>query len=431
MDIAKVIGIKARGAGFIELVTGDAIVWAVGHLLELAEPQEYNEAWGGRWSWPQLPMIPEQWKYNINKRTSSQYAIIKSLLKTADRVVIATDAGREGELIARSILLHCKYKGPILRFWTSSLVASDIKRALASLKPGEETYPLYEAALARSHADWILGLSGTRGASLAANVRGDYFPLGRVKTPTLALVVRRDLAVAGFSSKVYYELEASVKTAKGVAFKMMHAPSEEHRITSKAAAEELKKKAHGVQGPLRVSKTEGAEQPPLPYSLPQLQKDANRIFGFSAQNTLKLAQELYDQKATTYPRTDCQFLANSQVEEVPGVLIAVNASYPELVALVRKSGIVTRKSTFDETKLVDHHAIIPTSLVVPLEGAAKQLYSLICLKYLQTISTECKFNATAVTMDANGVLFKATGKVITDPGWRALKLTGAPEESAD
>lgn len=430
-DIANVIGIKSRGDGYMSLVNGYDITNAVGHLLELVEPESYNEAWGGRWSWSQLPMIPDTWKYQVNRKTSKQFTVIKTLLKTADRVIIATDAGREGELIARSILEHCKFKGKVDRFWTSSLTPSDIKKALDNLKPGSATYPLYEAALARSHADWMLGLSGTRGASLAANVRGDYFPLGRVKTPTLAMVVRRQLEIEGFSAKTYYELEALVTTKKGATFKMMHAPVEEKRITAKADADALKLKASGYSGPLKVETTNETEQPPLPYSLPNLQKDANRIFGFSAKNTLKLAQELYEKKAATYPRTDCSYLAESQMVEVPDVLDAVAKTYPDLVSKLKAVGVVTRKSTFNDARLADHHAIIPTGLHVALEGAELQLYSLVCLRYLQTLSPECKFKATRVSLDANGVPFKATGKTVTDPGWRALKLVGAKDDAAE
>ncbi len=432
MDIGKVIGIKGRGDGFLELVNGWYITWAIGHLLELAEPQDYNEAWGGRWSWTQLPMIPEQWKYQVNRKTSKQLTVIKGLLKKATHVIIATDAGREGELIAREVLEHSKYKGKISRFWTSSLVASDIRRALDNLKKGEETYPLYEAALARSHSDWMLGLTGTRGASLAANVRGDYFPLGRVKTPTLALVVRRCLAVKNFAAKTYYELEAVVRTKKGATLKMLHAPDEEHRITKKDDAESLKKRALGHQGPLRVEKRAETEAPPLPYSLPALQKDANRILGFSAKNTLKVAQALYEKKAATYPRTDCQFLAESQVAEVPAVLDVGAKRFPAAVSALRKAGIVTRKSTFNDAKLVDHHGIIPTMLhVAELEGAEEQLYALICQRYLQTLGPDCKFTSTRITMDANGVPFKATGRVINDPGWQALKLPNLKAEAED
>jgi DNA topoisomerase-3 len=431
MDIAKVLGIKRRQDGYIDLENGDVISWAVGHLMELAEPQAYDESWGGYWKWGQLPMIPPVWKYVVNKRTSKQFNVIKALLKTCDRVVIATDAGREGELIAREVIEHCKFKGVIDRFWTSSLVASDIKFALANLKKGVETYPLYEAAKARSHSDWLVGLTGTRAVSLAANVRGDYFPVGRVKTPTLALTVKRHWEIENFIVKAYFELEARVATKAGANFKMMHAPTEEQRIYDKATADALAAKAKGCVAPLSVKKTNETDQPPLPYSLPMLQKDANKVYGFTARNTLNLAQELYEQKATTYPRTDCQYLANSQIGEVPEVLLSVEKSFPGAVKELRSQGIVTRASTFNDAKLVDHHAIVPTALHVELSGAALQLYTLICQQYLRTLSPECKYIATKVGMDANGVPFKATGRTVTDPGWKAIKLIGSTAEEAD
>lgn len=430
-DIANVIGIKTRHDNHITLVTGDDICWARGHLLSLVDPEEYNEAWGGRWSWSQLPMIPSEWKYKVNRDTSKLLTNIKALLKTADRVIIATDAGREGELIGRSILAHCKFKGSVDRFWTGALTPAAIKHALANLRPGAATEPLYEAALARQRSDNMLGLNGTRAATLAANVRGDWFALGRVQTPTLAMVVRRDLEIKGFSSKTYYELEATVQTKKGASFKMVHAPAEDKRITLKADAEALMARAKGHTGPLKVESTLESEMPPLPYSLPALQKDANRIFAFSAKKTLELAQALYEKKATTYPRTDCQYLAESQIPEVPGVLGTVEKTFPDLVGRLRKAGVVTRKSTFNDAKLADHHAIVPTDLHVSLDGAELQLYSLICLRYLQTLAPDNKYKATRVTMDANGVLFKATGKAVTDPGWRALKLGTGKDEAGD
>lgn len=423
MDIAKVIGIKGRGDGFIELATGDTITWARGHMLELADPAAHNEAWGGRWAWSQLPMIPAQWKYVVNKSTAGQYKIISRLVKEAKRVIIATDAGREGELIAREILEHCKFKGVIERFWTSSLVPADIKVALGKLKPGSATYPLYEAALARQHCDNMYGLSGTRGATLAANVRGDYFAMGRVQTPTLAMVVRRCLDVRNFDVQAYYELEAKVSTAEGKVFKMWHAPEEKDRITTMDEAVRRKAIAEGAKSRLKVERSSGREGAPLPYSLPVLQKDANRILGLSVKKTLEIAQKLYEVKATTYPRTDCQYLAASQMDEVNGVLDVVARRFGSGVAELKKYGIVKRTTTFDDSKLTDHHGIIPTAQFVELEGAELQLYTLICQRYLQLLGPDCKFDSTRVTLDANGIPFKANGKVITSPGWQALKLT--------
>jgi DNA topoisomerase-3 len=421
-DIANAIGMRRKADGFIELVNGDQITWARGHMLALASPEEHNAEWGGRWAWSQLPMIPEKWKYTVNKKTADQLKIITRLVKDATAVILATDAGREGELIGREILEYCKYKGPVQRLWTSSLVESDILHALRHLKTGTETYPLYEAALARQHCDNLFGLSGTRAASLAANVRGNYFPMGRVQTPTLAMVVRRVLEINNFKVSAFYELEATVLTASGKTLKMKHAPEGDNKITSKEEIVRLQKLASKAKAPLNVEKAKEAESAPLPYSLPALQADANRLLGFSAKTTLEYAQKLYELKTTTYPRTDCQHLAASQKVGVPDVLEAVAKRFRTHVELLRTKGVTLRDFTFDDTKLTDHHGIIPTSLYVPLEGTLLQMYTLICQRYLQVLAPDCQFNATRIQLNANSVVFKASGKIITEPGWRAINI---------
>jgi DNA topoisomerase III len=421
-DIAKILGIAGRKDGYIELKNGDAMTWAIGHLLELVEPKEYNEAWGGRWSWDQLPMIPPEFKYEVVHGKNAQVKVIKTLLKSADRVVIATDAGREGELIARELLQHCKFKGKVDRLWTSSLVASDIANALKSLRPGKETEPLFEAALARQHCDWMHGLSLTRAATLAANVRGDFYPLGRIQTPVLALAVRRRLAIETFKSEAYYELEATVKSASGKSFKMWHAPGEEHRIKERAQAEKLAKQAEKSSAPLKVEKKPGKESPPMPYKLPSLQKDCNRILSLTAKRTLEVAQALYEKKAITYPRTDCEYLAASQKGEVSETLEVVSKRFAPAVGVLESLGTHLRDSTFNDAQLTDHHAIVPTREFVHLEGIELQVYTLIAQRYLQTISKDCLFDGTKVSLNANGVLFAASGKAVTFEGWKAIKL---------
>jgi DNA topoisomerase-3 len=430
-DIAAVIGVKRQHDGYIELVTGELVVPARGHLLRSAEPKEYDESWGQRWNWGQLPMVPSEFKYHPEDDTKKQLGTIRTLLKTASKVVVATDAGREGELIAGLILEHCRYRGPTQRFWTSSLTPTDIKRALAHLLPGSAKAPLLEAAKARQFSDWVLGYNGTRGVSLAANVSGEWFPIGRVQTPTLAMAVRRRLLIETFGVLAYYELEATVKTAKGESFKMMHSPSDDKRITDKKVADALKSKAVKFSGPLKVEKANEQESPPLPYSLPALQKDANRIYGFTAKNTLKLAQALYEKaKVITYPRTDCQHLAKSQTEDIPAVTAAIAKTFPTQVKVLNELGVVTRASTFDDSKLSDHHGIVPTALPAgALDGDEMQLYTLICTRYLQTLSPDCKFLATRVSLDANGVLFKTSGKTIKYPGWHRLKQSGAGDDT--
>ena len=421
-DIANVIGVSRSCDGYIELKNGWKVTYAIGHLMELAEPEKYDPSWGERWGWAQLPMIPPQFKQVPVDRTRAQLKVVKNLLSEAKHVIIATDAGREGEYIGRELLDYAKFRGTVERFWTSALTPEGIRDALKSLRPGKDTEALYEAAKARAVSDWMVGLNGTRAATLAAKVRGDYFPLGRVQTPTLALVVRRDLTIENFDAKKYFELEATVRTKTGATFKMLHTRPEDKRITDKKEAEALLAQANGAHGPLRVSKTRESESAPLPFSMPALQKAANRVFGFSAAKTLKLTQALYEQKKMlTYPRTDCQYLSKTQIPEIPGVLAAIAATLPKQVAALNEVGPVIRNSTFDDEKLSDHHAIIPTSAKTPLEGDELALYTLVAHQYLQVLAPDCKFEKTKVALDANGVPFTASGKTILSPGWTAFK----------
>jgi DNA topoisomerase III len=427
-DIANVLGVKRRGDGFIEVTGGDKVTFARGHFYELAEPQEYQDSWGGYWRWEQLPMLPDKFKMKPVRGAGAQLKVIKDLLKAADTCVIATDAGREGELIAREILEEAKFKGKVLRFWTSSLTPKDIAAKLKTLLDGSETYPLFEAATARRNSDWAHGLNITRAATLASQHRGDYYPVGRVQTPTLAMVVRRNEAIKNFKPVTYYELEAVVRTAKGAEFKMLHAPDEEKRITEKSVAEQLVNKAQRHQGPIRVENASGKESPPLPYSMPQLQKDANRAFKFSPKKTLELAQKLYEKKAATYPRTDCQYLAASQKDDVPEILSRLRALFSGDVSKLQTMGVTLRDSTFNDAKLTDHHGIIPTSLNVSLEGEELQLFTLIAQRFLRTLAPDCLFNQTKLSLDANGVLFKASGRAVTSPGWTGIKLLSSETE---
>ncbi len=426
-ELAKAIGVVSNGSGYIQVKDG-FVVQARGHLFEQAQPQDYNEAWGGRWSFDVLPMVPEIWKRMLVKAKSAQLKVIKDLLKKASLVVIATDAGREGELIAREILEHCRYRGPIKRLWTSSLVQEDFKRGLADLWPGAKTEPLYEAAVARAHADWLYGINGSRAVTLAANSRGTVYPVGRVQTPTLAMVVRREWEIRNFVPVAYYELDAEVQSAGGHKFKMTHAPAEKDRIKDKEEANRRKAIAEGAQGPLEVKTEAKKESPPLPYTLPALQTDANRIFKFSARRTLELAQELYEAKATTYPRTDCAYLASSQKQEVPAIVTRLEKVYPETIASFKKHGPVLRDSTFNDEKLTDHHAICPTSEEVSLTPDQEKIFSLVVQRYLRALSADCLFNSTSVVLNANGVPFKATGKQITDPGFRSVSIIADSED---
>lgn len=426
-DIANAIGLISRGNGCLN-VRGGVVTWALGHLLEQAAPDAYNDSWGGRWNFDVLPMIPDAWKQVVVRQKAGQVKIIKDLLKSASLVVIATDAGREGELIARELISHCRYRGPIQRLWTSSLVQADIKKALASLQPGKQTEPLHEAALARQHADWLYGMNGSRAVTLGAHNPGTAYPVGRVQTPTLALVVRREWEIRNFVATAYFELEAKVQSAGGHTFKMFHAPSEKDRIRDRKEAERRAALARDAHAPLHVSVQAKTEAPPLPYTLPALQKDANRILGLSARKTLELAQELYEAKAITYPRTDCAYLASSQKQQVDETLRRLAGVFGQAVRTLQAAGITLRDSTFDDAKLTDHHGIVPTSENAAVSGDAAKLFALIAERYLRTLAPDCKYNATVVTLDANGVPFRATGKQITDPGFRAVQLVSSKDD---
>lgn len=418
-DIASVLGIKSKGDGYIECQNNTVVSFAIGHLMGLVQPHEYDPAWA-KWSWPGLPMIPSEFKYKPNPKTIPQYKILCSYIKKASSIVIATDAGREGEYIAREVMTACNYKGPIKRLWASTMVASDIKKAIENLRDGKETEALYHAAMARSKSDWLIGMNGSRAVTLGMGNKGT-FPVGRVQTPTLAMVVRRDLSIDNFKPETYYELKAFVQTPRGDTFEMTHAPSEEKRIKSKEEADKLMRQACNFDGPCEVVKKDGKESPPLPFSLPTLQKEANKVMGLSAANTLSLAQKLYEAKAISYPRSDCSHLGSSQKGQIRETLAVIHRVQPDAVSKLAAMGVVVRPSTFNDAKLTDHHGIIPTTQAVELSGKELELFNLIAKRYLITLAPDMEYQQTKVTVDANGVPFSASGRVIRTEGWYSLK----------
>ncbi|MBC8738541.1 hypothetical protein F6X40_17415 [Paraburkholderia sp. UCT31] len=422
-DIARVLGAAGRKNGFIELKNGDKVTWTIGHPLQGLEPHEYNPAWK-RWAWNTLPMIPEVWKNAVDKKKAGQVKVIKELLKGAQRVVIATDAGREGELIARETLEYCKFKGKIERLWTSVLTDAGIKTALANLLPNEAKLPLHEAALGRQHADFLWGINLTRAVTLAANT-GEMFSVGRVQTPVLYLVVRLDNEVETFKAQTFYELVAEVKTANGHLLKLKHAPGEksENAMRTEAEAKRRLELAKGATAPLRVETSPGADEPPYPYSMPALQKDASTAFGFSAAETLAVAQRLYnDLKVISYPRTDSQHLDPTLIPGIPAVLRGLTKMFPDAASIVMAKGPQYRKKVFDESQLTDHHAIVPTDNVQALSGKDLQLYTLIVERFLQVLAPTAEYDTTKVSMNANSVLFSTSGRVYRGDSWRNIKL---------
>jgi DNA topoisomerase-3 len=406
--------------GFIEVKGGYLVTWAIGHLVQLVSPQTYDPSWK-RFAWETLPMIPHQWQMEPIERTASHYKIVSALVKKATTIVIATYAGREGELIGREILELCKFKGKVMRLWASTLTAADLRHAFQNLLPGAEKEPLWEAAKARQHADWLIGLNMTRGVTLAANGDG-VLPVGRVKTPTLAMVVKRDLAIANFKSAAYYELEATVQTKKGETFVLRHAPAEADRITSEAEAKSRMARAESYSGPIKVEDTAQTQRPPMPYTLTSLQAKCNAVLGLSAQMTLDIAQILYEKKKMlSYPRSDCEYLGESLKAQIPGVLSAVSKTFPRAVAALGKTGPVVRTSVFDDSKLTDHHGIIPTGVSEPLSGTELAVYKLVAQRYLEVLSADMHYRQLKLNLDANGVDFRATGRTNTAPGWLEVR----------
>lgn len=434
-DVAAVLGSARRGDGYWETAQG-RVVWCFGHLLEQAQPDAYDAA-HKTWSVAALPIVPETWQLVPIRKVAAQLKVVGTALRAASEVVIATDADREGEAIARELLERFRYRGPVKRLWLRALEASAVRAAIADMREGSSTEPLYWASQARSRADWLVGMNLTRAATKIGEVLGaerGVRSVGRVQTPTLALVVRRDRLIFGFESRAYYELAATVDAA-GESVLLRHAPSatpEDKRIYERETAVALAAQAQDAQGPLGVATARKRQGPGKLYSLSGLQKACNRRYGWSADKTLRVAQSLYEtHKLTTYPRTDCTFLADEHVATVPALLSAVGA-LPELSAHSAHAAAapIIRKSIFNGAKVTAHHAIIPTGLkpTATLDADARKAYALIAQRFVAALLPDHEYDETRITMDANGVPFGAVGRTPVVAGWRSVYGAGTDEE---
>lgn len=417
-DIAMVLGNPRRSNGYIRTEEG-AVTWAIGHLLEQVNPDGYDPAYK-QWSLDTLPILPRSWKVQPRNDVKEQLKAIEWLLKKADEVVIATDADREGEMIGRELLDHFNYTGPVSRLWLSALDEASIRKALGNIRPGRETEPLYQAALARSHADWLVGMNLTRAATLTLSA-GGVLSVGRVQTPALALIVRRDLDIESFKSRKFYEVVAEVSIGQG-RLTMRHARPEEDRIFDRHVAEAIAEKVKGAKGPLSIKTERKKQAPPKLFSLSGLQKEANKKWGWSADHTLQVAQALYEKhKATTYPRSDCSYLPEEQKDDATDIL-QILKGVPCL------SGQVSdfpkfRKTVFNTEKVTAHHAIIPTTTAPSIGNMSedeKKAYLLVARSYLASLSADHEFDQTTVSMNVNGVSFKASGKITIEEGWKSI-----------
>lgn len=369
-----------------------------------------------------------------------ELAVLLANIPKATEIIIATDCGAEGEAIARELLDHAGYRGAVRRLWYSALDAASLTKAIASLRPGESSEPLYWASQARSRADWLMGMNLSRAYTLRSRAAGGKGPrhVGRVMSPTLALVVRRDAAIEAFREATYYDIEITAQTATGANVVLTHAPTDEGRIFARADAEAIVAAATGASGPLAVTNDTKAQKPPSLMTLSRFQQLASRRFGWSADKTLEIAQSLYDKELTSYPRTPCALLPNEQEAEIPRVLETL-AQVPGLarhVAALTVNKPTIRPSVFNSAKMAkdhaEHHAIVPTG--APLAGRTlsddeQTAYLLIAQHYLAALLPDYTFNETRLTLEAGGVAFTASARIPVDQGWKSV--FGADPDSED
>ncbi|WP_208611043.1 DNA topoisomerase III [Alloalcanivorax xenomutans] len=437
-DIARVLGATRKGNGCRSTSSEDVVVtWCFGHLLEMAPPEAYDPALKS-WALDTLPIIPEQWRLVVKPSAQRQFTIIKKWLGRASRLVIATDADREGEVIAREVMALCGYRGPVQRLWLSALNDASIRKALSQLRDGVETQPLYLAGMARARADWLVGMNLTRAYSVLGRNAGyqGVLSVGRVQTPTLRLVVDRDRAIEEFTPSPYWTITSTL-VPQGVAapaFRAHWQPPVEHcdsqgRCINETVARTVAQQCSvtGAQAQVTDSKKERkAAPPPLPFDLNSLQQEAGKRFDLSGDQVLEAAQALYEtHKITSYPRTECRHLPTSMHHEAPDVLRAVLAMEPEL-ASIRPSLNLNRQTkawSDKEVEKASHHGIIPTVASVDLTRLStteRQVYGLIRRQYLIQFLPDHQYDATTLTLSVQGHPFLAKGKATVEPGWTRL-----------
>ncbi|MBU1003207.1 MAG: DNA topoisomerase 3 [Proteobacteria bacterium] len=428
-EIAKVLGLRpSRADGHI----ADAeyvVTWAIGHLVNIAEPEEQDPAWAGRWSMKQLPMIPLRFKLGILPGTQKQFSIVKGLMgrDDVDLVINATDAGREGELIFRRIAVMAECTKPVRRLWANDMTEQGLKKALAKTVPDEEKRNLGLASFARAEADWLIGMNFSRLFTLKDH---SLITVGRVQTPVLKLIVDRRREIELFTSKDYWTVEALLAKDEETFTAIWHAPPEysETRIDSESDAQVVFDACTGKDGKVESVKSASRQQkPPLPFDLTTLQREANSHHGFSAKDTLTIAQALYEQKKLiTYPRTDSRYLTRELFKEALGHLRATYKVFPEISAIAAER-IKNGKHRFEcvnDKKVSDHHAIIPTAKPPnrdALSGDEWKIYEMVARRFCAAFMPAAKFSASTVWAVIEEHKFKATGKVFKDRGWLAAE----------
>lgn len=425
-EIARILGANHPQSGFIE-GNGYCVTWTLGHLCTLKEPNDYLPLWK-RWSLGDLPLIPQRFGIKLieNEDYKRQFEVIRQLVEKADEVINCGDAGQEGELIQQWVLTKALCKCPIRRLWVSSLTDEAIREGFTQLRTNEEMKSLYEAGLARAIGDWLLGINATRLYTMRFPQPGRVLSVGRVQTPTLALIVERGRQIEHFVPTTTFELQT---TYKETLFRQT-AESFSTKEEVEALIESIRSAPLTIQ---KVTKQQGKELPPRLFDLTSLQVEANKRFGMTAEATLQTIQSLYEKKLTTYPRVDTTYLSEDIYPKVPAILKGLRP-YEHLVTPILSSGKPPKKSkkVFDNKKVTDHHAIIPTGVPLPsgLTLNENRIYDLIALRFIAAFYPDAKTATTTVLAEVEGIELKATGKEILDPGWRVVLSSQKGKEDA-
>ncbi|WP_413375200.1 DNA topoisomerase III [Paenibacillus taichungensis] len=418
-EIARVMGARDKHKSYME-GPKYIVTWALGHLVGLAEPEDYDKKYA-TWNLEDLPILPDRTKLKVLKETNHQYKAVQQLMKRQDvgELVIATDAAREGELLARWIMQMAQWKKPFKRLWISSQTDKAIKDGFTSLKPGSQFDRLYESARCRAEADWMIGLNVTRALTVRFNAQ---LSAGRVQTPTLGMIMDRENEINGFRSQEYETLTADLGDFQAV----WRAAGGDSRIFDPQETQELKKRIEGRKGSIaQVKKSEKVELHPLAYDLTELQRDANRKYGFSAKQTSNVLQRLYEQhKLVTYPRTDSRYLTSDMTgtlkERLDSVAIGPYASLAR--PLLRKNLNITKRIV-DDSRVTDHHAIIPTEQTVllnQLNPEERKLYDLIVRRFISLFYPAAKYDSVAITVQVGNDSFHVKGTTVKESGWREV-----------
>ncbi len=424
--IANVLGATSKHQGYFE-GNGFQVTWTYGHLCTLKAPDEYTPQWK-KWDMNYLPMVPPRFGISLidDDGIKRQFKIIETLYANAECIINCGDAGQEGELIQRWVMQKANVKCPVYRLWISSLTDEAVAEGFRNLMPQDKYQNLYMAGLSRSIGDWLLGMNATRLYTIRYGQKDQrqVISIGRVQTPTLALIVKRHWEIANFEPQQYWELKTLYRNVTFNATK--------GRFDKKEDAEELLAKIQDTEFTVTdIQKKQGKEIPPRLYDLTSLQVDCNRKFGYSADETLKLIQSLYEKKVTTYPRVDTTFLSDDIYPKCPGILGGLRG-YESYTAELFGKKLPKSKKVFDNSKVTDHHAIIPTGVpAINLNEWERRVYDLVARRFIAVFYPDCIFSSTTVLGEAAEVPFKATGKIILEPGWRKLYANEPAKEATE